>query len=130
MENTMTKTYAGPYAGLPPQTDLSTDTAIFTEAYAVIPASTMRDIVTSFLPGWTGMRMWIIARPLSGFAETFSQYVVELAPEGGSARPEDDAGVVAEGVTGAGVRAGSATSCKAGSPSANARISQRRTQRS
>ena len=44
------------------------------------PASTMRDIVTSYLPGWTGMRMWIIARPLSGFAETFSQYIVELAP--------------------------------------------------
>ena len=43
-------TYAGPFAGLPPQTDLSTDTAVFTEAYAVIPASTMRDIVTSFLP--------------------------------------------------------------------------------
>lgn len=91
----MTRTYAGPFAGLPPQTDLSTDTAIFTEAYAVIPASTMRDIVTSFLPGWTGMRMWIIARPLSGFAETFSQYIVELAPGGGSARPEDDAGVQA-----------------------------------
>ena len=89
----MTRTYAGPFAGLPPQTDLSTDTATFTEAYAVIPASTMRDIVTSFLPGWTGMRMWIIARPLSGFAETFSQYVVELAPEGGSARPETDPGV-------------------------------------
>ena len=47
----MTKTYAGPVAGLPPQTDLSTDTAIFTDAYAVIPASTMRDIVTSYLPG-------------------------------------------------------------------------------
>ena len=76
----MTRTYAGPVAGLPPQTDLSTDTAIFTDAYAVIPASTMRDIVTSYLPGWTGMRMWIIARPLSGFAETFSQYIVELAP--------------------------------------------------
>ena len=37
--------------------------------------------------------MWIIARPLSGFAETFSQYIVELAPGGGSDRPEDDAGV-------------------------------------
>ncbi|MGP9804223.1 bifunctional allantoicase/(S)-ureidoglycine aminohydrolase [Paracoccus sp. NSM] len=82
--------YAGPVAGLPPQTDLTTDTAIFTEAYAVIPRSTMRDIVTSALPGWTGMRMWIIARPLTGFAETFSQYIVELAPEGGSDSPDDD----------------------------------------
>ncbi len=88
-----TPTYAGPFAGLPPQSDLTTDTATFTEAYAVIPASTMRDIVTSFLPGWSGMRMWMIARPLSGFAETFSQYVVELAPNGGSDRPEDDEGV-------------------------------------
>ncbi|MCV2448754.1 bifunctional allantoicase/(S)-ureidoglycine aminohydrolase [Paracoccus sp. DMF] len=85
--------YAGPFAGLPPQTDLTTDTAVFTEAYAVIPASTMRDIVTSFLPGWTGMRLWMIARPLSGFAETFSQYIVELQPQGGSDRPEEDAGV-------------------------------------
>ena len=87
--------YAGPFAGLPPQTDLSTDTAVFTEAYAVIPASTMRDIVTSFLPGWTGMRMWVIARPLSGFAETFSQYVVELQPGGGSRTPETEPGVQA-----------------------------------
>ena len=71
--------YAGPVAGLPPQTGLTTDTAVFTDAYAVIPRSVMRDIVTSFLPGWTGMRMWMLARPLSGFAETFSQYVVELA---------------------------------------------------
>jgi (S)-ureidoglycine aminohydrolase len=82
--------YAGPARGLPPQTDLTTDTAIFTDAYAVIPRSVMRDIVTSFLPGWTGMRMWIIARPLTGFAETFSQYVVELAQGGGCERPEDD----------------------------------------
>ena len=90
-----TPTYAGPVAGLPPQTGLTTDTAIFTDAYAVIPASTMRDIVTSFLPGWTGMRMWVLARPLSGFAETFSQYVVELAPQGGSDRPEEDSGLQA-----------------------------------
>lgn len=98
-------TYAGPFAGLPPQTDLSTDTAVFTEAYAVIPASTMRDIVTSFLPGWRGMRMWMIARPLSGFAETFSQYIVELEPKGGSARPEvDDGAQSAIFVTDGGIR--------------------------
>ncbi|TRW95742.1 (S)-ureidoglycine aminohydrolase [Paracoccus sp. M683] len=86
----MTRTYTGPVAGLPPQTDLTTDTAVFTEAYAVIPRSTMRDIVTSYLPGWDGMRMWMIARPLSGFAETFSQYIVELAPGGGSDAPDAD----------------------------------------
>ena len=88
-----TPTYSGPYGGLPPQTDLTTDTAVFTDAYAVIPASTMRDIVTSFLPGWSGMRMWMLARPLSGFAETFSQYIVELQPGGGSDTPDDDPGV-------------------------------------
>jgi (S)-ureidoglycine aminohydrolase len=38
----------------------------------------------------------VLARPLSGFAETFSQYVVEVGPEGGTDRPEDDAR--AEGV--------------------------------
>ena len=89
----MTRTYAGPFAGLPPQTDLSTDTATFTEAYAVIPHGTMRDIVTSFLPFWDKTRLWVLSRPLSGFAENFSQYVVEVAPEGGSARPETDPGV-------------------------------------
>ncbi|MDF3605408.1 bifunctional allantoicase/(S)-ureidoglycine aminohydrolase [Paracoccus sp. DMF-8] len=83
-------TYAGPVAGLPPQTGLTTDTAVFTEAYAVIPGSVMRDIVTSYLPNWDGMRMWVLARPLSGFAETFSQYIVELAEGGGSDSPDDD----------------------------------------
>ena len=82
--------YAGPVAGLPPQTGLTTDTAVFTNAYAVIPRSVMRDIVTSFLPGWTGMRMWMLARPMSGFAETFSQYVVELTEGGGCDTPEED----------------------------------------
>ena len=82
--------YAGPVAGLPPQTGMTTDTAIFTEAYAVIPRTVMRDIVTSYLPGWQGMRFWMLARPLTGFAETFSQYIVELAEGGGSDTPDDD----------------------------------------
>jgi (S)-ureidoglycine aminohydrolase len=51
----------------------------------------MSDIVTSALPHWEGTRAWIIARPLSGFAETFSQYVMEVAPGGGSDRPEPEA---------------------------------------
>ncbi len=93
MSSKITRSYAGPLAGLPPQTDLSVDTAVFTDAYAVIPAATMRDIVTSFLPGWKNMRMWVIARPLSGFAETFSQYIVELNGDAGSDRPEEDATV-------------------------------------
>ena len=65
--------YYSPTGGLPPQTDLTTDRAVFTEAYAVLPRGTMRDIVTSALPYWDQTRTWIIARPLSGFAETFSQ---------------------------------------------------------
>ncbi|MGC2083474.1 MAG: bifunctional allantoicase/(S)-ureidoglycine aminohydrolase, partial [Bradyrhizobium sp.] len=34
--------------------------------------------------------VWVIARPLSGFAETFSQYIVEVATGGGSDKPEPD----------------------------------------
>jgi len=83
-------TYWVPTGGLPPQTALTTDRSRFTEAYAVIPARTQSDITASHLPGWTHMRMWVLARPLSGFAETFSQYVVEVAPGGGSDHPEGD----------------------------------------
>ena len=89
-------TYAGPIDGLPPQTALHTGRAIFTEAYAVIPRGVMSDIVTSRLPGWARTRVWMIARPLSGFSETFSQYILDIDPEGGSADPEPDPG--AEGV--------------------------------
>lgn len=92
----MTKSdYYAPQGGHPPQVQLLTDRAIFTEAYAVIPKGVMQDIVTSMLPFWEGTRAWILARPLSGFAETFSQYVMELAPGGGSDRPEPDAGAEA-----------------------------------
>ncbi len=86
------KSYYSPEGGLPAQTDLMTGRAIFTEAYAVIPKGVMRDIVTSSLPHWAGTRAWILARPLSGFAETFAQYIVELAPNGGSDMPEPDIG--------------------------------------
>ncbi len=88
--------YYAPRGGLPGQTELTTDRARFTEAYAVLPRRTMTDIVTSFLPFWEGTRLWVLARPLSGFAETFSQYLVEVCPGGGSDRPELDPG--AEGV--------------------------------
>ena len=87
--------YAGPRDGLPPQTTLHTGRAIFTTAYVVIPRGVMTDIVTSQLPGWTGTRAWILARPMSGFSETFSQYILELAPQGGSDSPEPDIGVEA-----------------------------------
>ncbi|MBO6757094.1 MAG: (S)-ureidoglycine aminohydrolase [Roseibium sp.] len=85
-----TGAYFTPSGGLPPQTQLLTDRAVFTDAYAVVPKGTMRDIVTSYLPFWTGTRVWVLSRPLSGFAETFSQYIVEVQPGGGSEKPETD----------------------------------------
>jgi (S)-ureidoglycine aminohydrolase len=89
-------TYFSPEGGLPPQTQLLTDRAVVKEAYTVIPKGVLRDIVTSNLPGWTGTRAWILARPIAGFATTFSQLIVEVAPAGGSQKPEAEAGV--EGV--------------------------------
>lgn len=86
----MSPKYYAPTGGHPGQDQLLTDRAVFTDAYAVIPKGTMRDIVTSFLPFWEKTRLWVIARPLSGFAETFSQYIMEVSPGGGSDRPELD----------------------------------------
>lgn len=86
----MSAKYFAPTGGHPGQEQLLTDRAIFTDAYAVIPKGTMRDIVTSFLPFWEGTRLWVIARPMTGFAETFSQYIMEVAPGGGSEQPECD----------------------------------------
>jgi (S)-ureidoglycine aminohydrolase len=82
--------YNPPCGGLPGQTALMTGRAVFTEAYAVIPRGVMSDIVTSALPFWTETRAWILSRPLSGFAESFAQYLMEIAPGGGSERPEPD----------------------------------------
>jgi (S)-ureidoglycine aminohydrolase len=89
------RTYYAPHGGLPPQTDLLTGRAVFTEAYAVIPKGVMSDIVTSCLPFWENSRAWVLSRPLSGFAETFSQYIMEVGPGGGSDRPEPDNGAEA-----------------------------------
>ena len=91
----MTEKHPGYYAppgGLPPQTQLMTQRAVFTSAYAFIPKGCFSDIVTSYLPGWTRTKLWLIARPMSGFAETFSQYVMDVAPGGGSDAPDPDMG--------------------------------------
>jgi (S)-ureidoglycine aminohydrolase len=82
--------YYAPKGGLPPQTALMDERAVFTNAYALLPASTMRDIVTSNLPFWDKTRLWVLSRPMSGFSETFSQYIMEVAPGGGSDKPEPD----------------------------------------
>jgi len=87
---TQMPTYAFPPGGMPDHSADPVGTAVFTPAYAVLPADTQREIVTSFLPGWTGHKLWILARPLTGFAETFAQYAVHLSPGGGSATPEPD----------------------------------------
>lgn len=88
--------YYTPTGGHPPQTQLLSDRAVFTEAYAIVPKGVLQDIVTSKLPFWEKTRLWVLSRPLTGFSETFSQYIVEVAPGGGSDRPELDS--AAEGV--------------------------------
>ncbi len=80
--------YYAPTGGLPPQSQLLTGRAVFKTAYAVIPKGVMSDIVTSNLPHWQETRFWVLARPLTGFAETFSQYIAEVQPGGGSQTPE------------------------------------------
>jgi (S)-ureidoglycine aminohydrolase len=87
---TQNRKYYFPTGGLPSQRDIMTQRAVFTEAYAVIPKGSMRDIVTSFLPNWDNTRAWVLARPLSGFAETFSQYIMEVSAGGGSTKPDTD----------------------------------------
>ena len=85
----MTSYYA-PQGGLPPRSRLTTDRARFNEAYVVIPKGSLTDIVASSLPHWEHTRLWVLARPLSGFAETFSQYLMEVGAGGGSTSPESD----------------------------------------
>lgn len=84
-------TYYTPKGGLSKQSELLTSQAVFTESYAVIPKTVMQDIVTSNIPFWQKSRAWILARPLTGFAETFSQYIMEVQPGGGSDKPETEA---------------------------------------
>ncbi len=84
--------YYTPPGGLPAQTTLMTGRAVFTTAYAFIPKGCFSDILTSCLPGWRHTKLWLIARPMSGFSETFSQYVMEVQPGGGSDAPDAETG--------------------------------------
>ena len=104
--------YAFPPGGMPAwDADPAANGAAFTTAYAFIPATTMRDITASLLPGWTHTRAWIIARPLSGFAETFAQYAVAVKTGGGAItiEPDDTAEGVILVAEGAGVLGDSGT---------------------
>ena len=84
--------YYFPEGGLPPQSRDLTGKAVFTDSYCLIPRGCFSDIVTSALPGWSGTKLWLIARPLSGFSETFSHYVMEVAPGGGATEPDPEPG--------------------------------------
>ncbi|MCO6383162.1 MAG: (S)-ureidoglycine aminohydrolase [Vannielia sp.] len=85
--------YARPPGGIPPQNQMLSDRAVFTNAYVVIPKGVQRDIVYSLLPHWRAAKFWILARPLSGFSETFSHYIAKIAPTGGTIRKEGEDGV-------------------------------------
>ena len=91
----MSHTYFAPHGGHPPQTQRMPNRSIFTDAYAVIPREVMQDIVTSAFPFWDATRAWVLVRPLSGFAETFAQIILEVQPGGGSERPDSEAGAEA-----------------------------------
>lgn len=80
--------FYSPQGGLPSQKALLTDRAVFTTAYAVIPKGVISDITTSYLPFWHETRLWVIARPMTGFAETFSHYIMEVGAGGGSTTPD------------------------------------------
>ena len=86
----MSSPYWTPSGGLPPQTQLVADRAVFTIGYAVIPKGVLTDIVTSQLPFWDNTKLWVLARPLTGFAESFSHYLMQVEPNGGSDRPESN----------------------------------------
>ena len=86
----MARRYFSEHGGLPAQSEMTGGRAVFTEAYAVIPRGVLRDIVASRYPNWERARAWVLARPMSGFAETFAQYLMEVEPGGGSWAPEPD----------------------------------------
>ena len=87
----MSAPYWTPSGGLPPQSQLLSDRAVFTTGYVVIPKGVLSDIVTSYLPFWSKTRLWVLARPMTGFSETFSHYLMEIESGGGSDRPDDNA---------------------------------------
>ena len=84
------KSYCYPKGGLPSQGSVASTRAIFKTAYAVIPKDVLTDIVVSYFPFWTLSRAWVLARPMTGFSETFSQSIIEIMPQGGSKNPELD----------------------------------------
>lgn len=89
-------TYSLPLDLLPRQDERTVDRSVFKNAYIVIPRRAMADIIASPLPFWDDSKAWVIARPMTGFSETFSHYIMKVEPDGGSKNPEPDP--AAEGV--------------------------------
>jgi (S)-ureidoglycine aminohydrolase len=83
--------YYAPPGGLPPQRDFTGDKSRFTPSYLMIDKIALTDITASLLPQWRDTRLWVLARPMTGFSETFSHYIMDVAAGGGSDHPEDDA---------------------------------------
>ena len=83
--------YYIPQGGLLPQHDFAGDKSRFTPSYLVIDKNALSDITSSFLPQWNKTRLWVLARPMTGFSESFSHYIMDVSPGGGSSLPEDDA---------------------------------------
>ena len=84
------RSYFYPPGGLPSQESINSGKSIFKTAYAVIPQEVLKDIVVSYFPHWNRSRAWVLARPMTGFSETFSQSIIEILPDGGSKKPELD----------------------------------------
>jgi (S)-ureidoglycine aminohydrolase len=83
--------YYAPLGGLPPQRDFTGDKSRFTPSYLMIDKIALTDITASLLPQWRDTRLWVLARPMTGFSETFSHYIMDVAVGGGSDHPDDDA---------------------------------------
>jgi (S)-ureidoglycine aminohydrolase len=83
--------YYAPPGGLPPQRDFTGDKSRFTPSYLMIDKIALTDITASLLPQWRDTRLWVLARPMTGFSETFSHYIMDVAAGGGSDHPDDDA---------------------------------------
>ena len=84
------RTYYAPKGGLPGQDESCEDKSRFTPSYLMIDKRAISDITSSFLPEWAKTRLWVLARPMTGFSETFSHYLMEVSPGGGSSSPEPD----------------------------------------
>lgn len=85
-----TRNYYTPKGGLPAQGESCEDKSRFTSSYLMIDKRALTDITSSLLPEWAKTRLWVLARPMTGFSETFSHYIMEVSPGGGSSSPEPD----------------------------------------